>query len=214
MSIIESSNYLKEFAKHWETVSRGLNMQEGFSFAVPKDGLKAALLRRCAARLSVGSLTFVVFEHESVFEVARLPDGSSAKDFYETYGVKIDNKVVEQTEEENELDRCVAILTTYARQYLNNTVEESKKYDDKVSEKMISGKVVSYGYLQRRCVSVSAFRRYSQGATKGIRNALQAMVERGILQPVSKSTAETHFGTYGELFYIMKVENETETETA
>lgn len=82
--------------------------------------------------------------------------------------------------------------------YYANGVEYALKYG--ASKALYAHKFVPYAYLQRRCVSATAFRSDRSGATLAIKRNLQALVDAGFLVEIPRAVAYEKAGFQGVCF--------------
>ncbi len=196
---VEPSNIGEYYLKHVEAMKPTESQPEGKSFAIPSDGYSLSLLRDLADAANVGKKAIVVVEWPEVFEVQRLPDGSNTKLFYRySTGNKRGNRV-ELSECEESIEEIKRILN----EYIEDNFEECLKYDKNINAEAKAEKIVSYAYVQRRCLGLAAFRKAPEGAAKRFKSAIEELVESGYLKAVPKTVAAGTFETNGKLYQIV-----------
>lgn len=70
------------------------------------------------------------------------------------------------------------------------------------SQTMHESKVVPYEFLQRKCISLRAFRLDRQGSTNALKRAIQLLIDSDQLREVSKLELTKRFGTTGRGFIL------------
>lgn len=172
-------------------------LPEGKSAVLPLEfnghKLSLALLRELAAKLTVG--TCVVLDHGTCFEVCNLGKGASASSFYAHCKM---NEQTETPEEKSATDQICELLRKRIQTYNFATLEDSKRYDDNISKELLEYKYVTYAYLQRTCASNAALRK--NGGTEALKQALDAMLEKGELLKISQAVTEKLFNISGKVY--------------
>lgn len=195
----EPSNIGECYLKHVEAMKPIKDQPQGKSFAINKDDYSLSLLRDIADCSNVGKKAIVVIEHEEVFEVQRLPDGSNTKLFYRySTGKKRGNRV-ELSECEDSIEEIKRIL----KEYVEDNLEECIKYDKNINAEIKAEKIVSYAYVQRRCIGLAAFKKAPEGAAKRFKVAIEELVEEGYLKAVPKMVASGTYETSAKLYQII-----------
>lgn len=196
---VEPSNVGELYLKHVEAMKPVESQPIGKSFAIPREDYSLSLLRDLADVSNVGKRAVVVLEWPEVFEVQRLPDGTNTKLFYRySTGNKRGNRV-EISEAGESVDELKRILSDY----VNEDFDEAMKYDKGLSAEAKSEKVVSYAYMQRRCLGLASFKNAPEGATKRFKASIEDLIEEGYISAVPKQVASGTFETNGKLYQIV-----------
>lgn len=197
MEQFETSPLVAGFIQRMQTIVAPLEeLEVNKCFALPKGELSFSVIEDFLEDASKGKRVYVVVEHESGFEVARLPDGSNRKLFY-----KQTRPVVSLQCGQGEGDyaaTCLRIVSEYAE----STFEDVDKYKS-VSKQMKDEGIISHSYIQRRLGAVALFKNAVEGSTAAIKRGTAALVENGKLEEVPDGVAKNVFETSAKLYKII-----------
>lgn len=197
MEQFETSPLVAGFIQRMQTIVAPLEeLEVNKCFALPKGELSFSVIEDFLEDASKGKRVYVVVEHESGFEVARLPDGSNRKLFYKQTRPVVS---VQCGHDENEYAAaCLRIVGEYA----NATFEEVNKYKS-VTKQMKDEGVISHSYIQRRLGAVALFKNSTEGATVAIKRGSAVLVESGKLEEVPDNVAKNVFESSAKLYKII-----------
>jgi hypothetical protein len=103
--------------------------------------------------------------------------------------------------------RQVAEVARMMKEYLLKDYETIKKYMvlATMSQLMHNAKVIPYAYLSKRLVSMACFRNDRQGATVGLKRALQVLIDSDKIREVNKLELINKFGTTQRAFMVRDI---------
>ncbi|CAB4123315.1 hypothetical protein UFOVP40_13 [uncultured Caudovirales phage] len=197
MEQFESSEELQSFSKLSQTIGVQLEeLKEGFSFPFSKDEYTFETLEDFAEAASKGKRVFVVKDHASALELARLPDGTNRAIFYKQQRRASSVQCGQSVEPFNDLLRIVS-------EYAQSTFEEVSKYQSGTLEMKKEG-IITKAYMQRRTSGLASFRKSVTGASEALSASTDALVSAGFIQEVPKSVAKGIFETDAKIYKILK----------
>jgi hypothetical protein len=89
------------------------------------------------------------------------------------------------------------------KDYITMSWHDVKKYAGDSAMPLYSAKIIPYSYIQRRLVSVAAFRKDKLGSANALKRALKTLTERGDLQEMGRGSLMKDYGT-SALCYMVK----------
>ncbi len=110
-------------------------------------------------------------------------------------------KIGANTQEVKQIDEVSRVIKEYA----TGKWSEIIKYCSNKDQKLFEEKVIPYGYISKRLVSVAAFRIDKMGATFAIKRTLQILLDRDHIQELSREQLKQKFGTTQKSYMISNV---------
>lgn len=154
-------------------------------------------IEETAKEFSKGKKAYVVVKHDDEFnrgyELAMLPCGQTRTLFYALTKADIPEATVNQDAEDE--------VMTKINKYLKSDFKDVKVYGVPSFEIMMDG-VIPYPYIQRTCVSLSAFKKGQVTGTKAIINALTNLIDKGKLIELDKKEVESKYGIKTRAFKL------------
>lgn len=192
---IQSSPNANAYQTHSALLAPCADQPEDTSFVVPKrPDIEYNLLFDLCAHLTVGKKAFVIVEHENVYEIKRLVDGSNAKIFYKH--LKSDFTPINN-------EGCFAKIKEFAESYKTMPFQELSKYYAGLKINWQHEGVIPYSMIQRKFVAVACFRHSSVGSTTEIKNSIAKLIEKGIIIEISKDIAQNIYETTAKLYKVV-----------
>lgn len=110
-------------------------------------------------------------------------------------------KIGANTQEIKQIEEVVRVI----REYAVGNWEDVLKYCSAKDKKLHEDKVIPYGYISRRLVSVAAFRVDKMGATFAIQRTIKILMDRDYIQELSREQLRTRFGMTQKSYMITNV---------
>jgi len=107
-----------------------------------------------------------------------------------------DGEVGLDAEESKQVNEVIRV----AKEYLLSGFEVVKKYDVEVN--LHQARVIPYSYIQRRLMSLSAFRHDRIGATNALKRAISNLIETGKFREIGKNDLMQKYGTSSRCFML------------
>ncbi len=191
---LEPSQVGAEYMRHEAAMLRCEALPVLKAYPLPA-GFNVGTLRRLAKCYLPKKI--VIIEHDGIgFEVRRLEDRADIELFYElTKREKPKQLKIEKPKDQTE------IVLKAIRDFFNNSIEDVVKYEGKALE-LRNSVCISLTYLQRRLVSVMAFRTDERGAVPALRATLSQMESNGLVRRLEESEVSELFGTSNTVYRV------------
>lgn len=190
MQFIEPSNENEFYMKHVSALKPCELCPIDKAFALPKVEYSLGCLKDVLNTINVGNVAFVAIEHESVYEIRRLPDGASAKLYYQY--------LAKSKEEPSLMDKCENTILRVIGEYTKQPLAENIKYDPNLTEEMKLLNIVSRSYLQRRVLSLFCFK----ADATNFEDTLEKLIKKYKLVEVASNVCKEQFKTKAKLYQI------------
>ena len=144
----------------------------------------------------------VVIDHnENGFEVRRLGNNADVSLFYASLNPKSIEKLSNECgsiedEQFSHLKRTIV-------EFLEMEDAQITKYDAQ-GVKLREAACIGYAFLQRKCASISAFRKDEEGSTAAIKRCILRLESEGALRKLTEEEASELFGTNATVYRINK----------
>lgn len=194
---LEPSHVGGEYMRHAQAMEPAARVPVYKAFAIGP-GFNVGMLRKMAE--SYKPKRIVVIDHgEAGCEVRRLGNNDDVSLFY----TSLDPKKTEQLSKDlpSLAGEQMAHLKRVVSEFLQATEAELVKYDAKGPQARAAG-CIGYAYIQRRVVSIAAFRKNEEGATAAIRDGLLAMEAEGFLRKLSDEESQELIDSSAALYRI------------
>ena len=196
---LEPSPVGSEFMRHEAAMEPAARVPVHKAFGIAP-GFNVGMLRKMAEAYKPKRI--VVIDHaENGFEVRRLGNNADVSLFYASLNPKAIEKLSNETgstqdEQFSHLKRTIA-------EFLEMEDAQITKYDAQ-GVKLREAACIGYAFLQRKCASISAFRKDEEGSTAGIKKALSQMEVEGLLRKLTSEEANELFNTNATIYRINK----------
>jgi hypothetical protein len=196
---LEPSPVGSEFMRHSLAMEQAARVPVHKAFAIAP-GFNVGMLRKMAE--SYKPKRIVVIDHaENGFEVRRLGNNADVSLFYASLNPKAIEKLSNECgsiedEQFSHLKRTIV-------EFLEMEEAQVIKYDAQ-GVRLREAACVGYAFLQRKCASISAFRKDEEGSTAGIKKALSQMEAEGLLRKLTSEEANELFNTNATIYRINK----------
>ena len=196
---LEPSPVGSEFMRHAQAMEPASRVPVYKAFAIAP-GFNVGMLRKMAE--SYKPKRIVVIDHaENGFEVRRLGNNDDVLLFYASLNPKAIEKLSNECgsiedEQFSHLKRTIV-------EFLEMEDAQITKYDAQ-GVKLREAACIGYAFLQRKCASISAFRKDEEGSTAGIKKALLQMEAGGLLRKLTSEEANELFNTNATIYRINK----------
>lgn len=194
---LEPSHVGGEYMRHEVAMEPASRVPVHKAFAIGP-GFNVGMLRKMAENYKPKRI--VVIEHgEAGYEVRRLSNNADISLFY----TSLDPKKTEQLSKDapSLVGEQLAHLKRVVSEFLKADEAELVKYDAKGPQARAVG-CIGYAYIQRRVVSIAAFRKNEEGATAAIRDGLLAMEAEGFLRKLSDAESQELIDSSAALYRI------------
>lgn len=194
---LEPSHVGGEFMRHAQAMEPAARVPVYKAFAIGP-GFNVGMLRKMAENYKPKRI--VVIEHgEAGYEVRRLGNNDDVSLFY----TSLDPKKTEQLSKDapSLAGEQLVHLKRVVSEFLKADETELVKYDAKGPQARAVG-CIGYAYIQRRVVSIAAFRKNEEGATAAIRDGLLAMEAEGFLRKLSDAESQELIDSSAALYRI------------
>lgn len=196
---LEPSPVGSEFMRHESAMEPAARVPVHKAFGIAP-GFNVGMLRKMAE--SYKPKRIVVIDHgENGFEVRRLGNNADVSLFY----ASLNPKAIEKLSSENGSieDEQFSHLKRTIVEFLEMEEAQVIKYDAQ-GVKLREAACIGYAFLQRKCASISAFRKDEEGSTAGIKKALSQMEAEGLLRKLTSEEANELFNTNATIYRINK----------
>lgn len=196
---LEPSPVGSEFMRHEAAMEPAARVPVHKAFGIAP-GFNVGMLRKMAE--SYKPKRIVVIDHgEAGYEVRRLGNNADVSLFYASLNPKAIEKLSNECgsiedEQFSHLKRTIV-------EFLEMEDAQITKYDAQ-GVKLREAACIGYAFLQRKCASISAFRKDEEGSTAGIKKALSQMEAEGLLRKLSEEETNELFGTGATIYRINK----------
>ena len=194
---LEPSHVGGEFMRHAKAMEPAARVPVYKAFAIGP-GFNVGMLRKMAENYKPKRI--VVIEHgEAGYEVRRLGNNDDVSLFY----TSLNPKKTEQLSKDapSLAGEQLAHLKRVVSEFLKADEAELVKYDAKGPQARAVG-CIGYAYIQRRVVSIAAFRKNEEGATAAIRDGLLVMEAEGFLRKLSDAESQELIDSSAALYRI------------
>lgn len=196
---LEPSPIGSEFMRHEAAMEPAARVPVHKAFGIAP-GFNVGMLRKMAEAYKPKRI--VVIDHaENGFEVRRLGNNADVSLFY----ASLNPKAIEKLSNEcgSIEDERFSHLKRTIVEFLEMEDAQITKYDAQ-GVKLREAACIGYAFLQRKCASISAFRKDEEGSTAGIKKALLQMEAEGLLRKLSSEEANELFETGATIYRINK----------
>ena len=196
---LEPSPVGSEFMRHEAAMEPAARVPVRKAFGIAP-GFNVGMLRKMAEAYKPKRI--VVIDHgEAGYEVRRLGNNADVSLFYASLNPKAIEKLSNECgsiedEQFSHLKRTIV-------EFLEMEDAQITKYDAQ-GVKLREAACIGYAFLQRKCASISAFRKDEEGSTAGIKKALSQMEAEGLLRKLGSEEANELFGTNATIYRINK----------
>ena len=192
---LEPSPVGSEFMRHEAAMEPASRVPVYKAFAIAP-GFNVGMLRKMAE--SYKPKRIVVIDHnENGFEVRRLGNNDDVSLFYAS--IEPNKAKALLSNDEEQISQMKRIIVEFF------DMEEAQviRYDAQGAKLREAG-CIGYAFLQRKCASISAFRKDEEGSTAGIKKALSQMEAEGLLRKLTSEEANELFNTNATIYRINK----------
>lgn len=196
---LEPSPVGSEFMRHEAAMEPAARVPVHKAFAIAP-GFNVGMLRKMAEAYKPKRI--VVIDHgENGFEIRRLGNNADVSLFYDSLNPKEVKKLSTETGliEDEQLSHLKRTIV----EFLEMDDAQIMKYDAQ-GVKLREACCIGYAFLQRKCASISAFRKAAEGSTAGIKKALSQLESEGMLRKLDTQEAEELFATNATIYRINK----------
>lgn len=196
---LEPSPVGSEFMRHEAAMEPAARVPVHKAFGIAP-GFNVGMLRKMAEAYKPKRI--VVIDHaENGFEVRRLGNNADVSLFYASLNPKAIEKL--SNEYGSIEDEQFSHLKRTIVEFLEMEDAQITKYDAQ-GVKLREAACIGYAFLQRKCASISAFRKDEEGSTAGIKKALSQMEAEGLLRKLTSEEANELFNTNATIYRINK----------
>lgn len=102
------------------------------------------------------------------------------------------------TQEVKQIDEVIKVIKSYH----TSDWDSISKYCAAKDEGLHSNKVIPYGYLSKRLISLASFRTDKMGATFAIKRTLQTMIDRDYINEIPREQLRQKYGTIQKCYMV------------
>lgn len=190
---LEPSPAASDYMRHEVAMEPAARVPVHKAFAIAP-GFNVGMLRKMAEAFKPKRI--VVIDHgEQGFEVRRLANNADVSLFYASLN---SNSLEEITSSSNEQKSYIRNVIT---EFLSMSEELVTKYDAQ-GMKLRASACIGYAFIQRKCASVSVFRKDVEGSTAAIKKALFELENEGTLHKLTEDQTNELFGIGATVYRI------------
>ena len=196
---LKPSQVGSEFMRHEAAMEPAARVPVHKAFGIAP-GFNVGMLRKMAEAYKPKRI--VVIDHnENGFEVRRLGNNADVSLFYASLNPKSIEKLSNECgsiedEQFSHLKRTIV-------EFLEMEDAQITKYDAQ-GVKLREAACIGYAFLQRKCASISAFRKDEEGSTAAIKRCILRLESEGALRKLTEEEASELFGTNATVYRINK----------
>lgn len=197
MNVVACSPRVSEMWNVFNTIIKPLHLlKEGESLKIEIDEQSLNYCQYMARVASCEGFKFIVIDHKTCFEIARVPLFIDA-DRQEKVA-----KNLKYTE--FQIEDIVGKLRTELAVYKKLTFSEvSKTLTGGNAFKMKSDHLITKTYLMRRVSANSMFKRHPDGVKVALQSGLQVLIDNNELEVVEASTMDLEYNTSATAYKIL-----------